>query len=221
MGLPWGFIYGAAGVILVDLVLAGDNALLIGLAVQKLPARLRFKASVLGALGAIILRLFFVFFAVQLLTLPYLRAAGGFLIILIAVKLLKPEKKRKNFRHAGKVWEAVKIILSADVVMSVDNVLGLAGIARDNFPLLVFGVALSVPLIVFGSSLVARCIDSLPILVLFGGLFLGWIGGVMVTEDVALHPYFLSFLMKYGFAASAAGAILAWWLWKRKTQKRP
>lgn len=213
------FLYRVLGVVLVDLILAGDNAILIGMAVRNLPPRLRKKASFFGALGAVLFRFIFIFFAIKLLQYPFLRALGGAIIIWIAFKLVLPEKKEKNIKPAEKLLEAVWIIVSADVIMSLDNVLAVAGIARENFWLFVFGIALSLPLVIFSSQLIARLMNKWPWLILFGGLFLAWIGGSMITEDLWLKEYFYSGIWKYLISGISSSLVFLWWLYKNKKKK--
>lgn len=208
------FLYGVLGVVLVDLILAGDNAILIGMAVRNLPSRLRKKASFFGALGAVAFRFIFMFFAIRLLQYPFLRAFGGAIIIWIAFKLVLPEKKERNVKPAEKLVEAVWIIVSADIIMSLDNVLAVAGIARENFWLFVFGIALSLPLVVFASQFIARLMNKWSWLILFGGLFLAWIGGSMITEDLWLKEYFHSGIWKYLVSGISSSFVFLWWLYK-------
>lgn len=210
------FLYGVLGVVLVDLILAGDNAILIGMAVRNLPSRLRKKASFFGALGAVAFRFIFMFFAIKLLQHPFLRALGGAIIIWIAFKLVLPEKKERNVKPAEKLFEAIWIIVSADVIMSLDNVLAVAGIARENFWLFVFGIALSLPLVIFASQLIARLMNKWSWLILLGGLFLAWIGGSMITEDLWLKEYFYSGFWKYLVSGISSSLVLFWWLYKNK-----
>lgn len=218
MEFSWAFFYGVLGVILVDLILAGDNAILIGMAVRNLPPRLRKKASFLGALGAVAFRFVFMFFAIKLLQYPFLRALGGAVIIWIAFKLVLPEKKEKNIKPAEKLMEAVWIIVSADVIMSLDNVLAVAGIARENFWLFVFGIVLSLPMVIFASQIIVRLMNKWSWLILLGGLFLAWIGGSMITEDLWLKDYFHSGPWKYLISGISSLLVLFWWLYKRKPQ---
>lgn len=213
------FLYGVLGVVLVDLILAGDNAILIGMAVRNLPPRLKKKASFFGALGAVVFRFIFMFFAIKLLQHPFLRALGGAIIIWIAFKLVLPEKKERNVKPAEKLFEAIWIIVSADVIMSLDNVLAVAGIARENFWLFVFGIALSLPLVIFASQLIARLMNKWSWLILLGGLFLAWIGGSMITEDLWLKEYFHSGIWKYLVSGISSSLVLIWWLYKNKKKK--
>lgn len=213
------FLYGVLGVILIDLILAGDNAILIGMAVRNLPPRLRKKASFFGALGAVAFRFIFMFFAIKLLQYPFLRALGGVIILWIAFKLVLPDKKEKNIKPAERLMEAIWIIVSADVIMSLDNVLAVAGIARENFWLFVFGIALSLPLVIFASQLIARLMNKLSWLILLGGLFLAWIGGGMIMEDLWLKEYFHSGFWKYLVSGISSFLVLFWWFYKNKKNK--
>lgn len=204
---------GVLGVVFIDLILAGDNALLIGLVSQKLHPSVRRTAIFWGSIGAIGLRILFVFFTFQLLQFPILRTIGGILIVLIAMKLVLPLKKEKHIREAQKFWEALWIIISADVIMSLDNVLAVAGIARENFLLFLFGICLSLPFIFWGSQTIARLMDTWPVLILVGGLFLAWVGGAMMADGAFLHHSHFTFV-KYGISGLAVAIVFFWWFHK-------
>ena len=171
-------------IVLLDLVLAGDNALVIALATRTLPARQQFWGRVFGTLGAIVLRLIFIVAVTWLLTLPLLRFIGGALLVWIAIKLVQPPP-----HHAGKVRqgttmaEAIWIIMLADLVMSFDNVMAISGAAQGDFVLVVFGLLLSLPLVVWGSGLLARLMNRIPLIIWLGGGVLGWVAMKMIFND--------------------------------------
>ncbi len=209
-------------IILIDILLGGDNAVVIALACRRLPPALRAKGIFWGTVGAIVLRLVLIFFALQLLAVPFLKIAGAVLLIWIGVKLLLPEHEEGHGEIAAndKLWGAVKTVIVADFVMSVDNVIAIAGAAETSgtghsFALVIFGVLVSIPIIVWGSQLVLRLMDRFPIIITIGGMLLGWIAGSMVVSDPVFSnadvlpsaPKFAATdLLRYG--AGTAGALL-------------
>jgi YjbE family integral membrane protein len=173
-------------IIVIDLLLSGDNAVVIALACRNLPQVQRKKGILYGVAGAIILRAVLTFFAVELLSLPYLKLVGALLLIWIGIKLIKPADDATgegNIRAATHLLGAVKTIIVADFVMSLDNVLGVAGAAHGNVLLLVFGLLVSIPLIAWSSQLVLKLIDRYPLVIYAGGALLGYVAGEMLTED--------------------------------------
>lgn len=182
--------WGAVGqIIMIDILLGGDNAVVIALACRNLPHEQRFKGVFWGTAGAIILRVILITFAVLLLDLPFLKVVGGALLLWIGVKLVlpEPEDSHENIAGSSKLLGAIKTIIVADFVMSLDNVIAIAGAAQqaheDHQTLLViFGLVVSVPFIVFGSQVILRLIDRFPVIVWFGGGLLGWIAGGMVHK---------------------------------------
>jgi YjbE family integral membrane protein len=177
-------------IVLLDLVLSGDNAVVIGMAARSLSPRSRQRAIILGGAGAIGLRILFTAMAALLLDVPYLKAGGGVLLLWIAYKLLRPQHHGVDVSEAGSLAEAIRTIILADVVMSLDNILAVGGAAHGELWLLLFGLALSMPLITVGSGVVAWALDRLPWLVYIGSGVLAWTAGAMMVED----PYFHSFL---------------------------
>jgi len=154
----WTFVEGFVSIILIDIVLAGDNALVIAMAVATLPPRQKIQGIVIGAGAAVLIRVTLTFFVARLLLLPYLKLTGGALVLLIAVKLLLQTKERKKTEHdvtAKDVLHAIKTIAIADLVMSTDNILAIAGASKGNLFLLLFGLGLSIPLVVFCSTLLS------------------------------------------------------------------
>jgi YjbE family integral membrane protein len=176
-----------ANIIVVNIVLSGDNAVVIALAAHALPARQQRSAIVFGSAAAIAMRTVLTIFAIALLTLPYLKAVGGILLFYIAVKLMS---HRQTTAHQGgdtTIGAAVRTILLADLVMSLDNVLGVAAASHGNVPLLVVGLVLSVPLIVFGSTFVLKIMQKFPIVVVAGAALLAYLGGEMLASDPAMQ----------------------------------
>ena len=209
-------------IIMIDILLGGDNAVVIALACRKLPPKQRTLGILWGTAGAIVLRVILIFFALQLLAIPFLKIIGALLLIWIGVKLLVPEHEDGHANIAGsdKLWGAVKTVIVADFVMSVDNVIAIAGAAEASgtghgMALVIFGVLVSIPIIVWGSQLVIKLMDRFPAIITLGGMLLGWIAGTMTVTDPALvNPDVLpqmpklvaSDAMRYG--AGIAGALL-------------
>ena len=180
------YILSTAQIVWIDLLLSGDNAVVIALACRSLPGKQRRIGIALGAGAAVGLRIIFAFIITQILGVPFLKALGGILLIWIAVKLIWGEEKHeKDIAASDRLWKAVGTIAMADAVMSLDNVVAIAAIARDNYSLFVFGLALSIPLIVIGASLITSIIAKFPVFVWAGAALLGWIAGEMIISDKA------------------------------------
>ena len=184
-----GLIGALVSIIIIDLVLSGDNAVVIGMAASRLPAEQRRKAIIWGGAGAVGLRIFFTILAAILLDVPFLQAIGALLLLYIAFKLLKPVASHHEIAAAGSLREALQTIILADVVMSLDNILAVGGAAHGNIWLLIFGLALSVPILLFGSGLIARAIDNYPILNYIGSGILVITAARMFFEDTIVHDY--------------------------------
>ena len=183
-------------IIMIDIVLGGDNAVVIALACRRLPAKQRTQGILWGTAGAIVLRVILIFFALTLLAIPYLKLAGAVLLLWIGVKLLLPEHEdaHANIQASDKLWAAVKTVIVADFVMSLDNVIAIAGAAEaaggdHKMPLVIFGLLVSIPIIVWGSRLVIKLMDRFPIIITAGGMLLGWIAGTMAITDPALAAW--------------------------------
>jgi YjbE family integral membrane protein len=180
----WDFCVGFLSIVLIDLVLAGDNAVVIALAVKNLHGKQRRTGIIFGAGAAVGLRVVLTFFVAQLLQISFIKLIGGVLILWIAVKLFiegAPEDKFQ--KEATTFWQAIRIIVIADLIMSTDNILAVAGACKGNFFLLLFGLALSIPFVVFTSSLLSRLMDKYPIIVWIGAAVLGRVGGEMIITD--------------------------------------
>jgi YjbE family integral membrane protein len=181
-------------IIWINVLLSGDNALVIALACRGLEPRQRLWGMILGAGVAVILRIIFTFIVVTLMELPYLKLVGGLALIVIAAKLLVPEEEdEEGVQSAAHLWAAVQIVAIADIVMSLDNVIAVAAAANGSVPLLVLGLAISIPLIVAGAALIMALLNRLPILVWAGAALLGWIAGDVIATDPALHPKLQAF----------------------------
>jgi YjbE family integral membrane protein len=172
-------------IIVIDLLLSGDNAVVIALACRKLPAQQRKKGILFGVLGAIVLRVVLTFFALSLLSLPYLKLVGALLLIWIGIKLILPEEEhhRDRVQADTRLFGAVKTIIIADFVMSLDNVLGVAGAAKGNVTLLVFGLLISIPLIAWSSQLALKLMDRFAATIYAGGALLGYVAGEMLVSE--------------------------------------
>jgi YjbE family integral membrane protein len=172
----------------LNLLLSGDNALVIALAVRALPRHKRVLGQLWGAAGAVVLRLLFLGIVMYLLEVPFLKLVGGLLLVWIAFKLVQSESGAESeVRHGASLWEAIWIIIVADITMSLDNVLAVAAAARGDFVLIVFGIALSLPIVVWGAGWLARLMNRYAWIVWLGGGILGKVAGQMILEDRLLH----------------------------------
>ncbi|MDX3895779.1 TerC family protein [Pusillimonas sp.] len=225
--LHWGALF---QIVMIDILLGGDNAVVIALACRKLERRQRIRGILWGTVGAIAMRVVLIAFALTLLGIPFLKVAGGLLLLWIGVKLLLPDDGHHGDVTAGSsVWAAVKTILIADFVMSLDNVIAIAGAAQNahsghQLGYVVFGLLLSVPIIIWGSTLVLKLIDRFPVVVMFGAALLGWIAGGMLITDVFVVNQFGEPTAAAKIAAEVAGAVLVVaggkWLAARKNAKK-
>jgi YjbE family integral membrane protein len=176
-------------IIWINVLLSGDNALVIALACRGLAPRRRLWGMILGAGVAVILRIVFTGIVASLMALPYLKLVGGLALLVIAAKLLVPEEEdEEGVESASHLWAAVQIVVVADIVMSLDNVIAVAAAANGSAPLLILGLAISIPLIVAGAALIMALLNRLPILVWAGAALLGWIAGDVIATDPALYP---------------------------------
>ena len=205
-------------IVILDLTLAGDNALVIALAVRTLPRRQQFWGRVWGSFGAVALRLVFITIVTFLLRIPLLQVAGGLLLIWIAFKLICQDAgggEEGHARHGTSLWQAIWIIIVADVVMSLDNVLAVAGAAHGNLVLVVFGIALSLPLVVWGSGLLARLMTRYPWIIWLGGGILGYVAGEMILKDDLMRGWLgkLVDVLRYPLpiAFGVVLTALGWW----------
>jgi len=176
-------------IILINIVLSGDNAVVIALACRSLPPVQQKRAIIFGSVGAIVLRVILTFFAVYLLTQPYLKLVGAALLLWIGVGLLKGDDEDENIEGNAGLMAAVKTIIIADLVMSLDNVIGVAAAAKGNVPLLVIGLVISIPLIIFGSTIILKLMNRFPIIITIGAGLLGWVAGEMAVTDPAIHGF--------------------------------
>ena len=228
-------------IIIIDILLGGDNAVVIALACRKLPPEQRKKGIIWGTAGAIILRVILIAFAMTLLNLPFLKAVGAILLVWIGVKLLAPDEDgHGDVAGSDKLLAAIKTIIVADLVMSVDNVIAIAGAAQSSGEhstlLVVLGLLISIPIIVWGSQLVIKLMERFPMIITAGGMLLGWIaGGMLVTDPAFVNPDKWQWMPKLGtvdsngmaeisrtlyWTAHVAGALLVLAIGKFITSRR-
>jgi YjbE family integral membrane protein len=190
LGLDAAYVVAVLRIIGINIVLSGDNAIVIALACRTLPPRQRVIGIILGAGAAVVLRILFTIVVQQLFDVPWLKLIGGLILLWIAVKLLLGEESDANsVKSGGNVWEAVKIVAIADIVMSLDNVLAIAAAAGGDTNLIIFGLIISIPLVVFGSTLLVWLLDRVPILVWAGSALLGWVAGELIATEPILQTY--------------------------------
>src|ERR1700682_4729730 len=176
-------------IIWINVLLSGDNALVIAMACRGLHPRQRFWGRVIGAGIAVVLLIAFTGIVATLMVLPYLKLIGGLALLVIAAKLLVPEDGGDDVAEGTSLWHAVRIVVIADIVMSLDNVIAVAAAANGQRPLLVLGLAVSIPMIIAGAALIMMVLDRLPILIWLGAILLGWIAGGVIATDPAVHPF--------------------------------
>ena len=184
------FWVAAFQIIVINILLSGDNAVVIALACRNLPPTQRRWGIIWGAVGAIVLRIILTFFAVQLLELPYLKIVGGVLLLWIGIKLIAEEEgDGPDIKASDRLLAAVKTVIVADLVMSIDNVLAVAAAAKGSLVLLIFGLVVSIPLVIVGAQLIMKLIERLPLLIVAGGGLLGYVAGEMIVQDPAIHDW--------------------------------
>lgn len=182
------FFMALGSIILLDILLGGDNAVVIAMAANKLPGNLRRKAILIGTGGAVVIRLVMTLIAVWLLTIPFLQALGGLILLPIAVKLLVPAEQEENVTASDSLMGAIKTIIIADAAMGVDNVLAIAGASHGSFLLVACGFLISIPIIVGGSTIIGKLMDRFPVILYAGAGLLGWTAGSMIGHDKILGP---------------------------------
>jgi YjbE family integral membrane protein len=195
---------------IINVVLSGDNAVVIALACRSLNPKDQRKAFIVGTAGIVVLMTILTIFAAALMTVPYLQLVGSILLLWIGIKLLLPEDGNDDLKSSSNFWEAVKTIIIADIIMSLDNVLGMAGAAKGHYGMLFLGLLITMPLILFGSAVLMKLMERFPIFITIGAALIGYVAGDMVIGDLATHEYVeshLAFLDKY-FVAAIAGALI-------------
>jgi len=202
------FWSGLLAIIWVNIILSGDNAVVIALAARSLPVRQQKQAVMWGAGAAVVLRIILTIVAVELLRLPWLRLIGGVLLFWIAIKLLVPEDGGDDgVESSDNLWAAIKTILIADLVMSLDNVIAVAAVAKDSFVLLILGLAISIPLVIFGATMLMKIMGRWPIIISVGAALIGYVAGEMLVTDPVVKDWVDANAAWLHWAAPAAGAV--------------
>jgi YjbE family integral membrane protein len=216
------FWVAALEIIVINILLSGDNAVVIALACRNLSKKQRKLGIFWGVIGAIVLRIILTFFAVTLLKLPYLQLIGAVLLLWIGVKLIAEDDEGDHeIESSDRLFAAVKTVIVADLVMSIDNVIGVAGAAKGSVPLLVFGLVVSIPLVVVGAQLIMKLIERLPWLVIAGGGLLGYIAGEIAVEDVAIKDWIVAHAGYLHWVSPIAGValVVAIGVWMTRRQR--
>ena len=190
----------------VNIVLSGDNAVVIALAARSLPPKQQKMAIIWGSGAAVVMRIILTIFAVALLSLPWLKLVGSVLLLWIGVKLLLPEDGDPNIEASDKLWPAIKTILIADLVMSLDNVIAVAAAAGNSYTLLILGLAISIPLVIFGATLLLKLMERWPIIITIGAGLLGFVAGEMAWEDGAIASFTKQYPESVKYLMAAIGA---------------
>lgn len=212
------FFLALLNIVFINLILSGDNAVLIAMAVRNLPKEQRMRGIGLGTAVAVVLRVVMTWFVALLLEVPFVKLAGGALILWIAVKLfLEADDGGGTGKEASTLWQAMQIILIADVTMSLDNVLAVAGAAEGNLFLLIFGLCMSIPIVVYTSNLLSILMDRYPLIIVVGGAVLGRVGGQMImTDPYVLGRFAPGAALDYGVQAlCTVGVVATGKLWMR------
>jgi len=238
--MQWAFWVAVGQIIWINILLSGDNAVVIALACRTLPPRQRFWGILLGAGAAVVLRIFFTVIIAQIMTMPYLKLVGGLLLLWIAIKLIVPSEEHgeDSVKAGDTLMRAVWIVTVADIVMSLDNVIAIAAAAESaamrvdaahaltiKTTLIIFGLATSVPLIIAGSALLMKVMEKFPILVWAGAALLGWVAGEIIVKDAVIASYLgqeaVDRIHLWAAAVGAAFVVLAGWLIRRIKHKAP
>jgi YjbE family integral membrane protein len=228
IAFTWEFFAAVMSIVLIDLVLAGDNAVVIAMAVRNLPGKQRLWGIALGAGGAVVVRVICTFLVAQLLNMPFIKLVGGAVIIWIAVKLLTEgadEEYEEHKEHeSGNIWQALWIIIVADMSMGIDNMLAVGAASQGNLFLLLFGLALSIPFVVFMSNMLSKLMDKYPIILWAGAAILGKVGGEMMITDPWVHgllnpPKWVEYAVMIFFVAFVCG--LSKWITMRRRASIP
>ena len=216
------FMIAILQIIAIDIVLGGDNAIIIALACRNLPARQRRYGIIWGTAGAIILRCILVYFASALLVIPTLKLIGGLLLLWIGVRLLSADNHfdESKIKKSTTLMDAVRTIIIADFVMSLDNAVAITAAAKGNIGLVVFGLLLSVPIIIGGSALILSLMQRFPVIVTAGGALLGWLAGELIANDVLFKDTFLGTTHHIEYAVAGIGAAIVVIVGKIAARKR-
>lgn len=210
------FFLALVGIMMVNIVLSGDNAVVIAMASRCLPPKQQRLAILWGSAGAIGLRVVLTIVAVVLLQIPYLQFFGGLLLVWIAAKLLLEDESCENVEASDSLWKAVKTIIIADIIMSLDNTLAIAAIAKGDYLLLFIGLALSIPLIIFGSQLLVVVMNRFPIIVYIGAGLIAWTAGEMIIRDQKIGHYFTAYTPEWLIPLAITVGVIALGVWQKK-----
>ena len=219
------FWVGLVKIIWINIILSGDNAVVIALAARSLPPHQQRQAVLFGSGAAVVLRIILTVVAAKLLALPYLQIVGGLLLLWIGVQLLSEDDEGEGeHKEHGSMMAAIRTILIADLVMSLDNVIAVAAAAQGSMTLLILGLAISIPLVIFGSTLMIKLMERFPIIVVLGAMLIGWVGAETIVSDVTLHDI-LETTPWLHYAAAAVGAVfvvmVGHWLNRRAQAASP
>jgi YjbE family integral membrane protein len=201
------FLLGLLEIIGVNIILSGDNAVVIALACRSLPPRQQRIGIALGSGAAVVMRIVLTFFVVSLMAVPYLKIVGGLLLLWIGFELLKPEEEEDEIHAADHLFAAVRTVLIADAVMSLDNVIAVAAAAKGNVVLLVLGLLISIPLVVYGATILIRLINRYPAIVTVGAALIGYIAGEVIVTDPAIEPWIGDHAAWLHLAAPVIGSV--------------
>lgn len=207
-------------IIMIDLVLAGDNAIVIGLAARNLPKHMQKKVIIWGTVGAIGIRALATVFVVWLLQIPGLLLVGGILLLFVAYKLLIDDKGH-DVKAANNFWAAIRTIIIADALMGLDNVLAVAGAAHGSFLLVVLGLIISIPIVVYGSTIILKFVDRYPIIITIGAAVLAWTASKMIVGEPFMKDYFINPFIKYGFEAFLIALVIGLGVYMKSRKSSP
>ncbi len=213
------FLLALAGIMMVNIILSGDNAVVIAMASRNLPKKQQKMAILWGSAGAIGLRVVLTIVAVILLQIPYLQFIGGLLLVWIAAKLLMEDEGDENVEASDSMWAAVKTIIIADIIMSLDNTLAIAAIAKGDYLLLTIGLGLSIPLIIFGSQILVTIMNRFPIIVYAGAGLIAWTAGEMMVRDQKLGHVISAYGPEWLIPLAITVGVLALGVWHKKFRK--
>ena len=203
------FWIGLVKIVWINIILSGDNAVVIALAARSLPPEQQKKAIMFGSGAAVVLRIVLTVVAAKLLELSFLQVIGGVLLLWIGYQLLTGEEEDEGDKKGtGSMFAAIRTILIADLVMSLDNVIAVAATAQGNMVLLILGLAISIPLVIFGSTLMIKLMERFPVIVLLGAALIGWVGGETIANDTALHGYAMAHPSLHYIAAALGAALV-------------
>jgi YjbE family integral membrane protein len=216
------FIIGLVSIIIIDLVVSGDNAMVIALASRKLPEEQRKKAILFGTLGAVCIRIVLTVVAVYLLKIPFLQAAGGLFLLWVAVKLIVDDNDNSaHVKQSTTFTQAIFTIIFADLVLSIDNIFAVAAAGKGHIVLVLIGLAISIPIIVWGSTMILKLMNRFPFLIYIGAAVLGWTAGTMLIEDKMVSKYLTLDMLDWLIPVATTVAVLLLGRWFQNRHKHP